>query len=159
MTSTITREAVLDNLDGAMVEDVEEIEEPGTVFNVAATIGGMGIHIVREREDGPLLVVGAMALDGEHLEIFRELSDAQRMNFLSQIGAVLTNSPGLYRFTDGGGNDVPYDDLEAVRIEHRIYPDGFGEHTLMNGLFDVVQALYYVKTMTNVFMSNLQNRL
>lgn len=159
MPHEITVDAVMDHLDHQMVEGVEEIDEPGTEFNVGMTVGGMGVHLVQDQPSGPLLVVGAMALDGEHLETFRELSDSQRMNFLSQIGAVLTNSPGLYRFTDGAGNDVPYDQLEAVRIEHRIYPDAFGQDRMMNGVFDVVQALYYVKTMTNVFMSNLRDRL
>ncbi|MDY7081149.1 MAG: hypothetical protein SXQ77_01775 [Halobacteria archaeon] len=79
------------------------------------------------------------------------------MNFLSQIAAVLTNSPGLYRFTDGQGNDVDFGDLRAVRVEHRIYPDGFTQHNLMNSIFDVVQALYYVRTMTSVFMSNIES--
>lgn len=159
MPASIAKPDVMDALDTRMVEDVEEIDEPGTVFNVGMTVGGMGIHLVQDHGGGPLIVVGAMALDGEHLETFQRLSDSQRMNFLSQIGAVLTNSPGLYRFTDGAGNDVPYDDLEAVRIEHRIYPDGFSQDRMMNGVFDVVQALYYVKTMTNVFMSNLRDRL
>ncbi|MFB6282523.1 MAG: DUF2299 family protein [Halobacteria archaeon] len=155
---TISQERVVDYLDDQVVDVIETVSEQGIEFNVSLNVGGMGAHIIRERDDGPLIVVGVIRLEGEHLELFMDLSENQRMNYLSQIGAVLTNSPGLYRFTDGEGNDVDYGRLEAVRVEDRIYPDGFSQDRLMNSVYDLIQSLYYVKTMTNVFMSNIQGQ-
>ncbi|MDY6780002.1 MAG: DUF2299 family protein, partial [Halobacteria archaeon] len=134
----INQKRVLDAIDNRIVEEVEVVPEPDTLFNISMNVGGMGVHVVREDDDAPVLTVGVMVIDDQLLDTFRDLSESQRMNFLSQIGAVLTNSPGLYRFTDTEGNDVPYNELEAVRVEHRLYPDGFSQNALMNSVFDVV---------------------
>ena len=155
---TITQEKVLEHLDSQVVDVIETVSDEEIEFNISLNVGGMGAHVIREKEDGPLIVVGVIRLEGEHLDLFMDLSENQRMNYLSQIGAVLTNSPGLYRFTDGEGNDVDYDMLQAVRVEDRIYPDGFSQDRLMNSVYDLIQALYYVKTMTNVFMSNIEGQ-
>lgn len=151
-------------LDEDLLDEVSEIEvdkDEDVDYKFGVMFAGLGLNIIKRKsgsESSPLLIASKMELSREHLDTFSRLSGVQRNDIISQIGAVLTNSPGIYRFTDGMGNDVDFESLRAIRIEHRIYPDSLSQDRLMNSIIDVVNALVYVRMVFSTYLSNLESQ-
>lgn len=66
------------------------------------TLSRLPIHLVKERTDGPVQVVGRSAFDTERArDMLREAESRSRL--LGQLGPVLATTPGFYTFLDAEG--------------------------------------------------------
>jgi hypothetical protein len=115
--------------------------EPHAQFKFVVDASGFPITVYRVEPDGPLVIAVNLTLGGNVLEAVHD----QRDRFFAEVGSVLTNSPGIYAYTDDQENNVPDEEFSTVVIRHWIYPDSLGQHRVTTDIIDIVNAATYVR--------------
>lgn len=132
----------LHDLPEQVITDVEQISDRQAEFNFVVQEGsGLSVNTVYPEKGGPLLVGTNMTLGGDALEAVHD----QRDRFFTEIGSVLTNTPGVYGYTDENENHVPDEEFDTVVLRHWIYPDGLTQHELNTSVIDMLNAVTYVR--------------
>lgn len=145
-------------IDDAIFEGVEQVPDESAAFNFRVVYAGMPVHVVKNRQGGPLIVGGQVALAEDVGATFRELSAFDRQQLRARIREQLTIGPALYYFLDAAGTNVPFEDVEQVRIERFIYPDAAGQHALMSAVFEVCKQLFYLQESIAALVENVESR-
>lgn len=145
-------------LDDTQFERVEGVADETAVFNFKAVYAGMPVHVVKQYPGGPLVVGGQVALQDEVRSTFRGLSAFDRRQLLARIREQLTGGPALYYFLDDAGNNVDFADLDQVRIERFVYPDGASQQALMTAVFEVAKQLFYLQESIATLVENVESR-
>ena len=144
MAEPIDADQVRSWIDHELVEDIERIPDDAAEFNFVIEMSTMLVHIIRRRPDGPLLIGQQIEYDDEIRRQIRGLSETERNTLVARIRETLTGVPVVYGFHDEHGTNVSFGDMHRIFIEHRIYPGGMNQHTVMNGLIDVWKAMRYL---------------
>lgn len=145
MAVHLNRERVEEWIDEDIVEYVEEISDEGSLFNYLVQMSGLNFHIGQTTPDGPLSIASTVQFDPQTLELLIE-RDTERKDLLTQFENALTAAPGWYTFIGGDGNPgCNFQQMQSIRLEYRIYPDGASQHALMNGLIDMANAVVFLR--------------
>jgi hypothetical protein len=144
MASQIDAERVADWIDGELVGEVERVPDEAAEFNFTVDVSNILVHVVRRDPAGPLVVGQQIEYDEDIRARIQRLSDAERNELVARIRETLTAVPVIYGFHDAQGTNVRFGEVQRVLVEHRIYPDAFGQDALMTGLIDVWKALRYL---------------
>ena len=144
MGKSIDSAQVRDWIDNELVGNVEQIPDEAAEFNFAIEMSEMLIHIIKRRQDGPLLIGQQIEYDDEIRSRVRSLSEADRNDLVARIRETLTTVPVVYGFHDEHGNNVRFGDMYRIFLEYRIYPGAMSQHVLMQGLVDVWKAMRYL---------------
>lgn len=136
----------LADLPDMVVTNVERITDQHARFNFVVEEGaGLHLNVAQREAGGPVIVGTNCVLTGQALSAVRE----QRSRFFAEVGAVLTNAPGIYAYTDADGNAVPEDEFEAVTLRQWIYLDGLTQHELATAIIDLLNAAAYIRDTAN----------
>ena len=133
-------------LDTDVFQDVSREPYESAAFRFAVTCSGR-VSTVSKSDDGPLLVVAEGALDERDAASLRDLSAPARRELKVHLQGVLADVPGIYRFQDLAGQDVPFEGFEAIRLEHRLFPESLDRQTLVDTVLELTKALLYVETL------------
>ena len=144
MNEEIGSETVRKWIDQDLVDQVEQYPDEMAEFNFTVEISNLLLHIIRRQPDGPILIGQEIEYDEEIRARIQALSDSSRNDLVARVRETLTSSPVVYGFHDQQGNNVRFQELHRIFVEHRIYPDVLNQHTLMSGLIDVWKILRYV---------------
>lgn len=144
MSENIAPETIQGWIDQDLVNQVESYPDKMAEFNFTVEISNLLLHIIRRQPDGPILIGQEIEYDEEIRSRIQSLSESSRNELVARIRETLTVSPVVYGFHDEAGNNVRFQDLQRIFVEHRIYPDALDQHALMNGLIDVWKVLRYV---------------
>jgi hypothetical protein len=144
MVDHISRKQVEAWLDEKVVQDVEQVSENESEFNVQFRLSRLPMHVIKEETWGPLRLVGKSGFDTDRTVAIIE-DDDRRRELLAQIGPVLAATPGFYTFLDAEGTVCEFANVRSIQFEHRLYPDGASQHALMRGLMALATAMRYVQ--------------
>lgn len=144
MTDQITEETIRQWLDDELVHSVERTSDSAAEFNLLLEMSNLDIHVIRRRSSGPVLVGQEIAYDEEIRTRIRQLSATDRDELVARIRETLTAVPVVYGFTDTDGVNVPFQDLQHIFLESRIYPDELTRGRLMGRLVDIWKAMRYL---------------
>lgn len=133
----------LKRLPAMVVADVEQVPDRNAQFNFLVRDGSdRSVNVIAQQKDGPLLVGANATLDDETLDAVRRHGD----QFHLELSAVLTNTPGIYSYTDTAGQSVSFDEFDTISLRHWIYPDGLSEHELNTTVIDTFQTLAFIES-------------
>lgn len=144
MTSDIDATRVRTWIDDDLVANVDRVPDEAAEFNFTVELSNILIHVVRRDPNGPLLVGQQIEYGDEIQSRIREMSQSDRNDLVARIRETLTSVPVIYGFHDEDGNNVMFEDMYRVFLEHRIYPGGVDQQALMSGLVDVWKAMRYL---------------
>lgn len=144
MVGHISYEQVKRWLDEKVVQETTRHSDEGAEFNVELTLSRLPIHLIKEETWGPIRIVGKNAFDTEESAALLA-EDETRADLLSRIGPVLAATPGFYTFLDEEGAACELAHAESIQLEHRIYPDGASQQSLMEGIMAIATAMRYVQ--------------
>ncbi|WP_211694121.1 DUF2299 family protein [Natronomonas salina] len=144
MTTHVSEDQVRWWLDDSAVQDVTAHAGEETEFNLQVTLSRLPIHLIKERPDDPVRVVGRSGFDTDRAKrMLRE--EESRTELLSQLGPVLATTPGFYTFLDEDSTACELRHAETLQIEHRIYPDEATQQRLMDSVMDIATGMRYVQ--------------
>ena len=144
MTTHVSEEQVRWWLDDSAIQDVTTHAGEETEFNLQVTLSRLPIHLIKERPEGPVRVVGRSGFDTDRAKrMLRE--EESRTQLLTQLGPVLATTPGFYTFLDEHSSACELRHAETLQIEHRIYPDEATQQRLMDSVMDVATGMRYVQ--------------
>lgn len=144
-------------IDDDLVENVEPVPDEGAEFNFAIEMSNVLVHAIRRQPDGPV-IVGQQIEYGDDIKAqIRDLPESDRNELVARIRELLTEVPVIYGFHDEQGNNVRFEDVHQILIEHRIYADELSQHALMNGLVDVWKAMRYLDDIVTL-IDSIENR-
>ena len=147
-TNTMNNETSVDQIyawiDEELVDNVNQVPDEEAIFNLAIEMSNIIIHVVRRTPTGPLIVGQQIEYDDQIRSRIQELSRAEKSDLVTRIRETLTSVPGVYGFHDRKGNNVKFEDMHRVFLEHRIYSNTIDQQVLMNSLIDVWKALRYL---------------
>ncbi len=139
-----------------IISEIEQRESDDTEFRYVIWCKNLNINLFKSDKDRPLVLATESVFPKQKLDI---LQGARQDHFISQLTSVLTLAPGFLTFTDGKGKSTNPEDMEAVYIEHRIYPDKASQHELMTSIIDMFTALMYIHSVIDSITKNIeQNR-
>jgi hypothetical protein len=144
MVDHVSSEQVDAWLDGKVVQDTEYVSGDETTYNIQLRLSRIPLHVIKEDTWDPLRLVGKSAFDTERTAALLD-DDARRGELLARIGPVLAATPGFYTFLDSEGTVCEFADVHAVQLEHRLYPDGASQQSLMDGLMGLATAIRYIQ--------------
>lgn len=144
MADEVSQELVRDWIDEDLVEDVESIPDEAAEFNFAIEMSSILLHVIRRQPGGPVLVGQQIEYGEDIQDRIRDLSNAERNALVARIRETLTGIPVVYGFQDRAGNNVRFQEMSHIFLEHRIYPGALDQHSLMNGLVSVWKAMRYL---------------
>lgn len=144
MVDHISSEQVDAWLDGKVVQNTERVPESDTAYNIQFRLSRIPLHVIKEETWGPLRLVGKSAFDTDRTAALLD-DETQRAELLTRIGPVLAATPGFYTFLDADGTVCEFADVDAIQLEHRLYPDGASQQTLMDGLMGLATAIRYIQ--------------
>lgn len=131
---------------------------------LSTTYREVTIHMTRR--GGPVRIVAIEEVDAAKLANLvpeadldfseRYRHDRLRRDLQTQLDALLSNTRGTYNFLNDDHDPCQMIHMRYVGIEYRIYPDGFTQHELMNGLLDIDRALRYTHERIDGVMEELQ---
>lgn len=154
MTTVPDRETVRNWIDRDIVQQIEEVSDPGEEFNYLVQLSGMNFHVGKAAESGSLSIASTIEFDPETLALLMAEQDTRR-TLLTHFENVLTTAPGWYTFVDAdGGMGCTFREMRSIRLEYRIYPDGATQHELMTGLIDMANALVFLRDMITEMAAN-----
>ncbi|MFC6716600.1 hypothetical protein ACFQGT_01820 [Natrialbaceae archaeon GCM10025810] len=133
-------------LDERAIQDVTSHAQEGTEFNLQVTLSRLPIHLIKEDVRGPIRVVGRCGFDTERSRRLISEEEARR-ELLREIGPVLATTPGFYTFLDEGDRACELRDAATLQLEHRIYPDGASQQSLMDSVMAVATGMRYVQNL------------
>lgn len=145
-------------LDDRQFESVEQVADATAEFNLRVVYSGMPVHVVRNRPGGPLVVGGQVGLDDDVRSTFRALPEFDVRQLQARVREQLTGGPTLYYFLDDRDRNVPFEDLDRIRVERYLYPDGASQHALMDAVFGVAKQLFYLNDAINTLVENVESR-
>lgn len=138
-------EGWLQQLPAEVITNVEQIPDNSAQFNFIVETGSLNVNVALPERDGPLLIGTQATLGGDLIDAVHE----QRTRFFAEIEAVLTNAPGIYAFTDENGDSVSNEEFTTVTLRYWVYPDGATQHSVVNGILDILSAVSYVRDTAN----------
>jgi hypothetical protein len=144
MTRHVSVDQVRWWLDDSAIQDVTPHEDEATEFNLQVTLSRLPIHLIKERTDGPIRVVGRSAFDTDRAKAMLD-DETSRTELLGQLGPVLATTPGFYTFLDEEGTACELRHAETLQIEHRLYPDEVDQQDLMDSVMAVATGMRYVQ--------------
>lgn len=144
MTEQIDATRIRTWIDDDLVESVNRTPDEMAEFNFTIEMSNILIHIIRRQPDGPLLIGQQIEYGDDIQSRIQGLSEADRSDLIARIRETLTTVPVVYGFHDEQGNNVRFEEMYRIFLEHRIYPDALNQHALMNGLIDVWKAMRYL---------------
>jgi len=153
MDETVDAERIGAWIDPDLVEDFESYPDAAAEFNFAVEISNLLVHVIRREPDGPVLIGQQIEYGNDLRSQIQGLSAAERNELVARIRETLTASSVLYGFHDEQGQNVPFDDVYRIFVEHRIYPDALNQHALMSGLIDVWKVMRYLDDMVTLVES------
>lgn len=131
-------------IDEDLVEEVEEVPDEMAVYNFTVRMSGMFIHVIKRGQEGPLIVGQQIEFDDQIRTRIREMDDASRGELLARIREALMEIPVIYGFQDENDQNVAFEELHHIFLEHRIYPDEADQQAVMDGLVSVWKGLRYL---------------
>lgn len=131
-------------IDDELVGDIERVPDEAATFNFAVDVSNIVVHVVRRDPSGPLVIGQQIEYDDDIRASIQQLGEGERNELVARIRQTLTAVPVVYGFHDAQGANVRFGEVHRVLVEHRIYPDAFGQDALMTGLIDVWKALRYL---------------
>ena len=144
MTTHVSVDQVRWWLDDSAIQDVTAHTDDETEFNLQVTLSRLPIHLIKERKEGPVRVVGRSGFDTDRAKaMLRE--EASRTELLSQLGPVLATTPGFYTFLDEEQTACELRHAETLQIEHRLYPDEADQQALMDSVMAIATGMRYVQ--------------
>ena len=149
MVDRITVEQVRAWLDTQVVSGVEEISGSETEFNLQLEVSRLPIHVIKERPDGPVRIVGKSGFDTDRVAALLD-SERQRHELLTRIGPVLLAVPGFYSFLDEEGERCSFENVHTIQIEHRLYPDALSQHQLMTSVIAIAKGMRYIQNTVTI---------
>jgi len=158
MANDVSQQQVRNWIDDDLVEDVEPIPDEAAEFNFAIEMSNILLHVIRRQPDGPILVGQQIEYGEDIRNRIRDLSNAERNALVARIRETLTTVPVVYGFQDRAGNNVSFEEMSRIFLEHRIYPGALDQHTLMNGLVSVWKAMRYLDDIVALLDSVKQDR-
>lgn len=157
MTSEIGVDQVYNWIDEELVDNVDQVPDEEAIFNFAIEMSNIIIHVVRRTPTGPLIVGQQIEYDDQIRSRIQELSQAEKSDLVTRIRETLTTVPGVYGFHDKRGNNVKFEDMHRVFLEHRIYSDAIEQQALNSSLIDVWKALRYLDDIMSL-MDSVENQ-
>ena len=146
MVTHLSLEQVQAWLDERVVAEVKESGESDVEYNIQLELSRLPLHIIKEETWGPLRVVSKTSFDTERVAALVE-NDDQRRELLAGIGPVLAATPGFYTFLDSNDETCEFAEVHSIQLEHRIYPDGASQQSLMRSLMNIATAARYIQNL------------
>lgn len=137
--------------DLQIVSKIEEKNSEKVEFRYIIWCKNFNINLFKPKKDGPIVLATESMFPKQKLDI---LQGNKQNHFIPQITSILTLTPGFYTFTDGNGKSTNLKNMEAIYIEHRIYPDKASQHELMNSIINIFTALMYVQSTADRIIKN-----
>lgn len=153
MPEQIDAEQIRNWIDDDLVESVDPTPDERAEFNFTVEISNILIHIIRRQPDGPLLVGQQIQYGDDIRSRIRGMSESNRSDLIARIRETLAEAPVVYGFHDESGNNVRFEEMSRIFLEHRIYPDAVNQHVLMNGLIDVWKSMRYLDDIVTLIES------
>ena len=144
MTDRVDAERVRSWIDDDLVNAVERVPDQAAEFNYTVEMSNILLHVIRREPGGPLLIGQQLEYGEEIRSRIQSMSERDRNDLLARIRETLTASPCVYGFHDRQGNNVRFQDMSRIFLEHRIYPGAIDQHALMTGLVGVWKAMRYL---------------
>lgn len=144
MTRDVGPEQIRAWIDDDLVGSVDRMPDEAAEFNYLVDMSNILIHVLRREPGGPVLVGQQIEYDDGIRSRIRSMDEADRHDLVARVRETLTAAPVVYGFHDEHDNNVRFVDVHRVFLEHRIYPDGLSQQSLMAGLVDVWKALRYL---------------
>jgi hypothetical protein len=144
MTRDVSPEQIRAWIDDDLVGSVDQMPDEAAEFNYMIDMSNIVIHVLRREPGGAVLVGQQIEYDDEIRSRIRSMDESDRNDLVARVRETLTAVPVIYGFHDEHDNNVRFADVHRVLLEHRIYPDGLSQQSLMSGLVDVWKALRYL---------------
>ena len=144
MTEEVDAATVRGWIDDDLVTDVEQLPDEAAAFNLVVDLSNILVHVIRRDPGGPLLIGQQIEYDEGIRDQLQALPPDRRADLLGRVRETLTATPGVYGFQDLRGNNVRFEELSRVFLEHRIYPVAIDQQAVMAGLVGVWKALRYL---------------
>lgn len=144
MANEISETTIRDWIDDELVRSIEATPDQEAEFNLLLEMSNLNIHVIRRQPDGPVLIGQEIAYDEDIRSRIRELPASARDELVARIRETLTTVPVIYGFTDTNGANVPFQELDRIFLECRIYPDELTQGRLMARLVDVWKVMRYL---------------
>lgn len=144
MGTDIEPSRVREWIDEELVEEVEQVEDPMAEFNFTLRMSGIFLHVIKRQPGGPLIVGQQMEFDDEIRGRINELPGGERGELLARIREALMQVPVVYGFQNAADENVAFDEMHHIFVEHRIYPDEATQQAVMDGLIAVWKAMRYL---------------
>jgi hypothetical protein len=140
MVDHLSREQTEAWLDEKVVQGIESEATDGAEFNLRLQLSRLPLHVIKEETWGPLRVVGECTFDTARVAALVE-DDEDRQELLVRLSPVLATVPGFYTFLDDDGNPCEFPDVHSILLEHRLYPDGASQQTVMDSVMATATAM------------------
>jgi hypothetical protein len=140
MVDHLSREQTEAWLDDKVVQGIESETTDEAEFNLQLQLSRLPLHVIKEETWDPLRVVGECTFDTERVAALVE-DDEDRQELLVRLSPVLATVPGFYTFLDEDGDPCEFPDVHSILLEHRIYPDGATQQSVMESVMGTATAM------------------
>lgn len=144
MTADVTAETIRAWIDDDLVDAVDTHPDPSAEFNYTIDMSNLLIHVIRREPDGPVMIGQEIEYGEEIRDRIQAMDDGDRNELVGRVRETMNEAPVIYGFRNPQGQNVVFREMSRIFIEHRIYPDGLSQNTLMTGLVDVWKAMRYL---------------
>lgn len=141
--------------DLQIISRIERKDSENVEFRYIIWCKNFNINLFKTKKEGPLILASESMFPRKYLDV---LQGSGQNHFISQVTSILTLTPGFYTFTDGDRNSTNLNNMEAIYLEHRIYPDSATQQELMNSIIDIFTALMYVHSIIDQVTKNKEKQ-